>query len=410
MQKLKVLISAYACEPGKGSEPLAGWQWVNAVARVADEVHVITRANNKPVLEKAQKEGTLKNVVFHYLDLPPWLRFWKRGQKGVQLYYYLWQIIVAAKVYQLHAKINFNVVHHVTMAGMQYPPGVASISDKVPFIWGPCGAVRVPSSLKPHLHPKARFLEYLHEVQFRVAQKHPLVRKAFRYSRLMIVIPNSILLLPSQSYVVWLGQIYADPHEFDLLLQTQKVNDGHEFNIVSAFRAIFWKGGDLAIEALAHLKRRRVPFRWTLLGDGPELGRWMSLAKQLGLWDNVQFLGHLPRQKALQVISRADVFLHPSYREGWATAIIEAMAAGLPVICLNWGGPGYIVDDESGFKISVDQDREAIIEAIANALEALQDPDLRRRMGEKARERALENFSIAVLNTKVQEIYEKLRS
>jgi len=82
---------------------------------------------------------------------------------------------------------------------------------------------------------------------------------------------------------------------------------------------------------------------------------------------------------------------------------------GLPVVCLNWGPPGYMVDDESGFRISVDQDREAIIEAIADALEALQDPDFRRRMGEKARQRALENFSIKILNTKVQEIYEGLR-
>lgn len=409
MRKLKVLISAYACEPGKGSEPLAGWQWVNAVARVADEVHVITRANNKPVLEKVQKEGALKNVVFHYLDLPPWLRFWKRGQKGVQLYYYLWQTIVAAKVYQLHAKIDFSVVHHVTLTGMQYPPGVASISDKVPFIWGPCGAVRVPSSLKPYLHPKARFLEYLHEVQFRVAQKHPLVQKAFRYAYLIIIFPNSIPLLPLQSHIVWFGHC-VDLHEYDQFLRTRKVNDGHELNIVSAFRAIFWKGGDLAIEALANLKRRRIPFRWTLLGDGPELGRWMSLAKQLGLWDNVQFPGHLSRREALRVISGADVLLHPSYREGWATVIMEAMAMGLPVVCLNWGPPGYMVDNESGFRISVDQDREAIIEAIANALEALQDPHLRRRMGEKARQRALENFSTTVLNSKVQEIYEKLKS
>jgi len=68
------------------------------------------------------------------------------------------------------------------------------------------------------------------------------------------------------------------------------------------------------------------------------------------------------------------------------------------------------VDNESGFRISVDQDREAIIEAIANALEALQDPHLRRRMGEKAQQRALENFSTTVLNSKVQEIYEKLKS
>jgi hypothetical protein len=88
---MKVLLSAYACEPGKGSEPGVGWSWVRQIARFA-EVWVITRANNRGTIEKALREEPLPNVHWVYFDLPRWARFWKKGQRGVHLYYYLWQV------------------------------------------------------------------------------------------------------------------------------------------------------------------------------------------------------------------------------------------------------------------------------------------------------------------------------
>jgi hypothetical protein len=88
---MKVLLSAYACEPGKGSEPGVGWNWVRQIAPFA-EVWVITRSNNREAIEKALAEEPLPNVHWVYFDLPRWARFWKKGQRGVHLYYYLWQV------------------------------------------------------------------------------------------------------------------------------------------------------------------------------------------------------------------------------------------------------------------------------------------------------------------------------
>ena len=88
---MKVLLSAYACEPDKGSEPAVGWNWVRQVSRF-HEVWVITRANNRKPIEKALAKNPLPNAHFIYFDLPHWARFWKRGQRGAHLYYYLWQL------------------------------------------------------------------------------------------------------------------------------------------------------------------------------------------------------------------------------------------------------------------------------------------------------------------------------
>ncbi len=90
-RKLKVLVSAYACEPDKGSEPGVGWNWVKQIAKT-HETWVLTRANNRESIERELQENPMPGAHFVYLDLPHWMRFWKRGQRGVHLYYYLWQI------------------------------------------------------------------------------------------------------------------------------------------------------------------------------------------------------------------------------------------------------------------------------------------------------------------------------
>ena len=89
--RLRILVSAYACEPGKGSEPAVGWNWVCQMARFHD-VWVLTRRNNRPPIQ-AELDGRLApSLHFVYFDLPYWARFWKRSTFGLRLYYCLWQI------------------------------------------------------------------------------------------------------------------------------------------------------------------------------------------------------------------------------------------------------------------------------------------------------------------------------
>lgn len=86
--RLKILVSAYACEPGRGSEPEVGWQWIRQLARKHD-VWVMTRANNRIEIERSDISKKYPNVRFEYVDLPRWARFWKKGNRGVHVYYTL---------------------------------------------------------------------------------------------------------------------------------------------------------------------------------------------------------------------------------------------------------------------------------------------------------------------------------
>jgi len=83
---MKLLLSAYACEPSKGSEPGVGWNWTQALFRRGYDVHVITRSNNRSDIESAYK-GQSPPITFYYHDLPRWARFWKYWPGGIYLYY-----------------------------------------------------------------------------------------------------------------------------------------------------------------------------------------------------------------------------------------------------------------------------------------------------------------------------------
>src|ERR1700680_3319916 len=101
---MKILVSAYACEPGKGSEPGVGWNWVMQVARF-HEVWVITRANNRQAIEAAGATQPGQQVHWVYVALPRWARLWKRGPRGVHLYYYLWQVGAYVVAKRLHKEV-----------------------------------------------------------------------------------------------------------------------------------------------------------------------------------------------------------------------------------------------------------------------------------------------------------------
>ena len=82
----KILLSAYACEPNKGSEPGVGWSWMKMISEIAEELHVITRANNKDAIAS---EYIPENVTIHYYDLPKYILCLKKGLKGIYWYYFL---------------------------------------------------------------------------------------------------------------------------------------------------------------------------------------------------------------------------------------------------------------------------------------------------------------------------------
>jgi glycosyltransferase involved in cell wall biosynthesis len=143
-----------------------------------------------------------------------------------------------------------------------------------------------------------------------------------------------------------------------------------------------------AMRALARVLTRRPDARLVLVGDGPEKGRLQELAGRLGVSSHVRFLGM--RHDVPRVLAAADLLLLTSTSEGIPLALIEGMAAGLPVVSTNVGGVPEVVVHETTGLLAPAGDEAALAGGI---LRLAQDASLRRQMGEHGRQRAQTTFS-----------------
>ena len=128
---MRVLLSSYACEPGKGSEPEVGWQRALHMLAYADEVWVLTRSNNQTVIERdplSRKQG----LHFLYFDLPPWVLKLKKQAWFLPLYFILWQWGAYRLAAWRHRITPFDRVYHVTFVSMQFGSFMGRLG--VPFI------------------------------------------------------------------------------------------------------------------------------------------------------------------------------------------------------------------------------------------------------------------------------------
>jgi glycosyltransferase involved in cell wall biosynthesis len=173
--------------------------------------------------------------------------------------------------------------------------------------------------------------------------------------------------------------------------------------ILQVARLDYLKDHGTAIRTIARVAARMSRTRLVLVGEGPEGPAVRAQVEQLGLGENVQFLGL--RQDVARLLQAADLFLLTSISEGIPLTLIEAMCAGLPVVSTLVGGTGeVVVEGQTGFLAPARDDR-----ALADAVVRLGiDPDLRRRMGEQGRERAKALFSEARMAERYLGLYKEM--
>lgn len=148
-------------------------------------------------------------------------------------------------------------------------------------------------------------------------------------------------------------------------------------------RGVRTKGLRDLIRALAHLKDVE-GLQLDVAGKGPEMNVCAQLALDLGVAHLVTFHGQISRAEVDKLYAQADVFAFPSFREPSGSVIYEALSHGVPTIVAARGGPGYVVDDTCGFRVSVTEPETFSLQ-IANAIRTLAGmPELRRRLSEGA--------------------------
>ena len=166
-RKLKIFISAYACEPNEGSEIGVGWHWVLEMSKYFD-LWVLTRKSNQINIETWLLENpSFKNINFIYYDLPYYLRFWKKGLRGVRTYYNIWQRITNKIVKQTMEKNDIDIYHLLTYGNAIWP--VSKYGQKQFFIWGPTSVGdTIPKEYSSHYNLKSKFIEELRRLSVKL--------------------------------------------------------------------------------------------------------------------------------------------------------------------------------------------------------------------------------------------------
>ena len=176
-----------------------------------------------------------------------------------------------------------------------------------------------------------------------------------------------------------------------------------ELVLLQVARLDYLKDHATAVRTLARVAARAPQARLVLVGDGPERPGVEAQVRELNLGDKVRFLGL--RKDVARLLPGADLFLLTSVSEGIPLTVIEAMAAGLPVVATDVGGMSEVVADGSTGLLAPARDDAALAERI---LRLAGDPELRRRMGAAGRARAKDRFDERRMADDYGRIYREL--
>lgn len=222
--------------------------------------------------------------------------------------------------------------------------------------------------------------------------------------RLMRPLTTAVVCVAEETREQGLGAQACDPRRTVVIPNAVDVRSfrpasggSRNARIIGIGRFAYPKDFTTLLEALA---RVRAPCHMVLAGDGPALPAVAAAVQNHGLSKRVELLG--ARADIPELLARSDVFVLSSRSEGFPVSILEAMAAGLPVVTTDVGGVAEAVEDgETGLLVPA-----ADSEALARALERLvSDADLRRRLGAAGRARALRLFDVPRYRAAYVELY-----
>lgn len=177
-----------------------------------------------------------------------------------------------------------------------------------------------------------------------------------------------------------------------------------DFLAVIAGRLVPIKRIDVALRAMARVRRDGVPAMLAVVGDGELRHDLTGLADRLGLTDVVRFLGY--RSDMPEIMAASDVALLTSDNEGTPVSLIEAAAAARPAVATAVGGVSEVVAPDTG-ELAPAGDHAGLaagLERLAN------DPDLRRERGARARQHVRSRYSAERLLTDIDNLYDELMS
>ena len=403
---MRILLSAYACEPGLGSEEGVGWNMALEVAK-HHETWVLTRTFSRPAIEAILARNPVPNLHFVYFEPLDWSEDWKNTQGAVQLHYYLWQVWAYFTARSLHNQVKFDLAQHITYV-KYWSPSFLSLLP-IPFIWGPVGGGEsAPKNFWKDFSRRGKIYEALRLIAQRLGEQDPFTRLTAQRSTLALASTNETaerLRAMKVKHLQIVSQVALSEAEINSFARCP-LPEGELVRFVSMGRLLHWKGIHLGLRAFAAAKLEQAEY-W-IIGEGPERQRLELLAIRLGIAAKVKFLGRIPREQVFAKLGQCHVLVHPSLHDSGGQVCSEMMAAGRPVICLDLGGPGVQVTKETGIKVPAYTPDQATQELAAAMTHLASNPSLRMQMGRAGRAHVKAKYSWGIKGKAFTHLYQEV--
>ncbi len=382
--RLKVLLVGHACCPEVGSEPGLTWNWARSLAEHHD-VWLVAHPAHRDQVEAALADRPQPGLSVHWVEVEaawdPWIP--GRGERGIHLHYLLWQRAAFHTCAQLHERMRFDLTHHVSWGTINAPPGLWRLG--APFVWGPIGGGQ-SAPLRFHSYLGSGVMtEAVRAARLALLPMQPSLRAAARRSAAVLATNRETARLLERAGCPFV-RLFLDNGVMPAALRTGWTPPAGRLELLWAGRIESRKALALALHAMARV--RDLPVHLTVAGDGAERAGCEALAVSLGLQERVRFLGMVPRQQMDRLFAGASALLFTSLQDAFGSVVLEAMAAGLPILGLNHQGVGAMIPEAAALKAPVHSPDAALAGLAQGMRRLLDDPDLLHRMGAAARAHA----------------------
>jgi glycosyltransferase involved in cell wall biosynthesis len=392
---LKILLCAYACEPNKGSEPEVGWGTATSLANNDPEnkYYVITRKNNK---EKIEKQVAPKNLKFIFFELSPLILKIKKAGNFTRIYYYLW--MYGAVKFLKKSNREFNIIHHITFVNDWLPSLFIRLkTENNKFIWGPIGShSKVPNKFL--YSRKDKFIEFFRMLlQKGFRNFDPNFKKCIVQSDLIIGINKQVgekFNVSEEKFLTIPAIAQTSSQESSTITHV----DG-AFKILSVGRLIHIKNFRLTLKVFslffhALSDREKKLTDLTIIGSGSQKKELIRLSHKLNISNKVKFVNYIPQIELMELYKKSITFLFPTL-ESAGFVILEAMNKELPVIALDYGGPGQFIKQNKNYQLvdpnlPIDKIEERMSLLLMNLFK---DKNLRLNIGRCNKQIVLEDFT-----------------
>jgi glycosyltransferase involved in cell wall biosynthesis len=414
---LRVLLIAEACNPAWTSVPLVGYNLARALAARPDlRVTLVTHVRNRDGLATSDI-GRLTEVVFidNEFIARPVYKFARLIRGGDQLgwtidtalawpSYVVFEHLVWHRFARQLQRGDFDLIHRVTPLS---PTAVSPLVAKtdVPMLAGPLnGGLRWPREFPELVRREREWLVPLRNL-YKLLPYH---RSTYRHLAAVITASRSTAAeIPRhfRSLRFHLPENGVNPERFPIADRWPE--PAGRFRFVTIGRIVPYKGLGLTLEAIRRSPALR-QCELIVIGDGPDRPVHERFVAEHGLQGCVTFRGQVPQAELAAEMRRSQAFVFPSLREFGGGVVLEAMACALPCLVVDYGGPGELVSESTGIKLSM-RPREELIESLRVAMERLaSDRTECRRMGEEAAAEVRREHTWAAKAERVAGIYRQV--